>query len=155
MIIAGALALFTMPETATIFMIDRLVTVASFLSVIEAHLAKNQLAESCIEAFLADEATVYMSWHWTNAIHGIKLVVNDEDVEAARELLAADSGAPPTAAAEELRAMMAEEMPAADADEAEADEPEVLTRREEIAERAFRGAVISIWLVPWQLYVTW
>ncbi len=75
-------------------MADRLVTVASFLGLIEAHLAKNQFAESGIESFLSDETTAYMAWHLTNAIHGIKLQVKGEDVDAARELLAADSGAP-------------------------------------------------------------
>ncbi len=52
--------------------------------------------------------------------------------------------------------MMAEEMPAADAGfDAQSDEPDPLTRREDMAERAFRGAVIGILFVPWQLCVAW
>lgn len=104
---------------------------------------------------LSDEATVYMAWHLANAFHGIKLAVQETDAARAREILAEDSGSPETTAAEELEALSQQELGLADpTDAAEPDEPESpLTLREKRAERAFRGAVIGIWLIPWQLIV--
>ncbi|QEL14355.1 putative signal transducing protein [Limnoglobus roseus] len=64
-------------------MADRLVTIATFDSVPQAHLAKNELDTAGIRSVLMDEETVGMLWHAAHAIGGIKLKVNEEDAERA------------------------------------------------------------------------
>ena len=74
-------------------MSDRLATVATFGCPVEANLARNRLEAAGIKAFLADEETVGMVWHLTNALGGIKLQVGDRDAEEALAILA-ESEAP-------------------------------------------------------------
>src|SRR5437868_2168085 len=122
-------------------MTERLVTVASFASPVEASLARNRLEEAGLWAVLTDELTVSMDWGLDNAVGGIKLQVAEPDAEAARSVLEA-----PVEDA-------ADEPPAGPED---ADEPEpVLTRREQDADRAFRGVLLGILFFPLQIYVFW
>jgi hypothetical protein len=54
----------------------------------EAMLAKGKLASEGVESYLADDNTVRMDWLWSNLLGGVKLLVDAEDLEAARRILA-------------------------------------------------------------------
>ena len=73
-------------------MAERLVTVRSFWTEVEAHLAKNRLEAEGIPAFLADETTVSTAWHLGNAVGGVKLQVAEPDAERATVVLDAPAG---------------------------------------------------------------
>lgn len=68
---------------------EKLVTVSTFDMPTEAHLAKGLLEANGLEVFLADELTVGVAWHLSNAVGGIKLQVAETDVERATSILAA------------------------------------------------------------------
>ena len=53
----------------------------------EALLAKGSIESSGIECFLTDDNMVRMDWFISNLLGGIKLAVNQEDVEAAIAIL--------------------------------------------------------------------
>jgi hypothetical protein len=53
----------------------------------EAMIAKSMLDSAGIECFLGDENIVRIDWLYSNLIGGIKLMVRQEDAEAARSLL--------------------------------------------------------------------
>jgi hypothetical protein len=65
----------------------RLVSVRRFRDLPEALLAKGSLESSGIECFLTDDNTIRMDWFISNLLGGIKLAVNQEDVEAAVAIL--------------------------------------------------------------------
>ena len=67
----------------------KLVPVDTFDMPTEAHLAKGLLEANGLTAFLADELTVGVAWHLSNAVGGIKLQVPETDVERATGILAA------------------------------------------------------------------
>lgn len=52
-----------------------------------ASIAQSILDSAGIEAFLSDDNLIRMDWLWSNAVGGIKLLVREEDAEAARKLL--------------------------------------------------------------------
>ena len=54
-------------------MTEELVTIATFQMPTEAHLAKSALEANGMNAFLADELTVGVAWHLSNAFGGVKL----------------------------------------------------------------------------------
>ena len=64
----------------------------------EAHLLRNRLEAAGIQGFLENETTA-SAWHLSNALGGVKLLVAQEDLEAAREVLALSAGQPTAAAA--------------------------------------------------------
>lgn len=64
--------------------------VARFSFPHEAHLAKTNLEAAGIESTLADEHTVNMQWLYSDAIGGVRLLVEDSDAEAALTILQAD-----------------------------------------------------------------
>ncbi|HEB13201.1 MAG TPA: DUF2007 domain-containing protein [Actinobacteria bacterium] len=66
----------------------QLITIASFRSPGEAHVAKGMLESAGIEAHLANDLLASLSFDTVWADGGIHLRVNETDVEAARELLA-------------------------------------------------------------------
>lgn len=53
----------------------------------QAILAKSILDSAGIESFLADENIVRIDWFYSNLVGGIKLLVREEDAEAAQNLL--------------------------------------------------------------------
>ena len=115
-------------------MSDRLATVATFRSPVEANLARNRLEAAGIEAFLADEETVGMVWHLTNALGGIKLQVGDRDVEEALAILAESEALelPAAGQADEALPPTSGEKQPWELGRVEVDEPEVaLTSRED------------------------
>lgn len=64
-----------------------LVTLRKFRDLPEALLAKGSLESAGIECSLGDDNMVRLDWFYSNAIGGIKLLVNRDDVEAAEEVL--------------------------------------------------------------------
>ena len=54
----------------------------------EALLSKSILDSAGIESFLGDENLVRIDWFYSNLVGGIKLLVRDDDADAARKLLA-------------------------------------------------------------------
>ena len=67
---------------------DELVTVAVFLTLAEAELARGFLESQGIAASFADENIARMGVHFSALTGGVKLQVLAADEEAARELLA-------------------------------------------------------------------
>lgn len=67
-----------------------LVTIARFSFPFEAHIAKAQLESGGIPAFVADEHTINMNWLYSDALGGVRLQVQHEDVEQAKAVLAQD-----------------------------------------------------------------
>jgi len=53
----------------------------------DALLAQGSLDSAQIQSHLVDDNTVRMDWLWSNAIGGIKLIVDSQDVDAANEIL--------------------------------------------------------------------
>jgi hypothetical protein len=58
-------------------------TVATFTTPEDAHLFRTFLESNGIEGFLLDEHFAQLFWHYSNAIGGVRLVVEDEDLESA------------------------------------------------------------------------
>jgi len=56
----------------------------------EAQIAKASLEAAGIPAILADEHTINMSWLWSNALGGVKILVPEEFEGEARKILAND-----------------------------------------------------------------
>jgi ribosomal protein L37E len=69
----------------------RPVVAAAFTSVHEAHLAMSVLEAAGIETSIADEHLVSMTWTYSNAVGGVKVLVPADRLEEARSLL--ESGA--------------------------------------------------------------
>jgi len=72
----------------------RMKTIATFSKPEEAHLFRTRLEAAGIPAFVLDENLVQLDWLYSNAIGGVRVQIADEDLEAAREFLAADSPQP-------------------------------------------------------------
>ncbi len=133
-------------------MSNRLVTIATFQNPIEGSLARSRLEDAGIKTFLADEETVGVAWHLSNALGGVKLQVQESDAEEAMTILAEGKDSC-SAATPSLPTDVEQPLELGGTD---ADEPEpVLTNREQAARRAFRGAVLGLLLPPLQLYVFW
>ncbi|ROR34243.1 putative signal transducing protein [Inmirania thermothiophila] len=71
-------------------MSDELVTVATFDTMPDAHIALGRLRAEGIEAVLADEHLVQTDWLYGIAVGGIKLRVRAADAARARAVLATD-----------------------------------------------------------------
>ena len=65
----------------------RWVTVASFWSAEEAHLARLRVEADDIPCTLDNENLVSMNWLWANAVGGVRLRVPGEDAARARQIL--------------------------------------------------------------------
>ncbi len=124
---------------------DKLVTVGTYDMPTEAHLAKGLLEANGLTAFLADELTVGVAWHLSNAIGGIKLQVAESDVELATGILAAREDSSIEA-----------EVGFADLPEVEESESEPLSSEaDKTLDRAVRAALLGFLLLPLQLYSLW
>jgi hypothetical protein len=75
------------PAGEDVFEQRRLVSVRRFRDLPEALLAKGSLESSGIECFLTDDNMIRMDWFISNLLGGIKLAVNQDDVEAAIAIL--------------------------------------------------------------------
>lgn len=133
---------------------DAFVTVGSFHRLDDANFAKSLLDGAGIPAVLVGDATVGMAWHLAPALGGVLLKVRKQDEEAARALLQ-----PPADAAAEAEALADDaamhgpdpEQLAAEAEEESSD----WTPREQLAQRAFRAAIVGLVLLPVEPYATW
>lgn len=76
-----------------------MMTLARFQVPEEAHLLRAYLGHAGIESAVLDEHTIQWFWHLSNALGGVRLSVDDEDMEDAMELhaeyLAARKADPP------------------------------------------------------------
>lgn len=67
---------------------QRLVTVQQYRDLAEAQVAKGVLDSAGIPCYLRDENAVRLEWVWSNLLGGVRLQVNEQDREAAQEVLA-------------------------------------------------------------------
>jgi len=74
-----------------------LAVVARFSTNGEAGIAMSALDAAGIEADLADDVIIAMDWLYSNAVGGVKLVVRDDDLEAAADVLLLTAEEPVTA----------------------------------------------------------
>ena len=65
----------------------KLETIRQFRDLPEALLAKGSLESAGIQCFLRDDNLVRLDWFISNFVGGVKLCVNPEDAETARQLL--------------------------------------------------------------------
>lgn len=65
----------------------KLATVRSFRDMPEALLAKSVLESAGIDCLLSDANIIRTDWLWSNLVGGVKLRVQEEDLEAASQLL--------------------------------------------------------------------
>lgn len=70
-----------------------LITVAHFDFPWEAQLARARLESEGIEAWVADEHTIGMQWLYCNALGGVRVQVDVEDLYLARAILCEDRSA--------------------------------------------------------------
>lgn len=59
-------------------------TVATFTVAEDAHLFRSFLESRGIESHVLDENMVQWFWHYSNALGGVRVVANEEDVEEAQ-----------------------------------------------------------------------
>ena len=64
-----------------------LVTLRSYRDPIDAELARAQLESLGIDAVIVDQHLVSIQWLYSNAIGGVKVLVDEDDFDAAREAL--------------------------------------------------------------------
>lgn len=124
---------------------EKMVTVGTFDMPTEAHLAKGLLEANGLTALLADELTVGVAWHLSNAVGGIKLQVAESDVERAAGILAAREDTPV-----DMEDKLAD-LP--DVEESESEPPP--SEGDKIVDRAVRAALLGLILLPLQLYSLW
>jgi len=74
----------------------QLITVKSFDTAIEAHIIKNKLEGEGIRAFVMDENIVTLNPLLNFAVGGVRLQVNEEDLDKARQILAEVDSTPLT-----------------------------------------------------------
>lgn len=155
---------------------DTFVTVGRFHRLDEANFAKSLLDGAGIQAVLIGDNAVGMAWHLSPALGGVQLQVRREDEEVARALLRPPAGAERAQQPRSGKSDRGDEsddgtdnesanesdndMSALDPRqlaEAEAEEEAAgrLTPREQLAERAFRAAIIGLVLPPVHVYATW
>ena len=61
-----------------------MITVATFTMPEDAHLFRTFLESRGIEGFVLDEHVVQLFWHYSNAVGGVRVVVNEADEEEAQ-----------------------------------------------------------------------
>jgi len=77
----------TIPDPEDELNFRELVTIRNFRDLPEALLAQGRLESSGIESFLADDNMVRMDWLISNLLGGVKLKVEEANVEIAEEIL--------------------------------------------------------------------
>lgn len=79
--------LFERPTTVP----GELITIGSYSTFYEANLVRWELEAFEINTILADEYTININWLWSNLLGGVKVQVHESQVEAARDLIHAES----------------------------------------------------------------
>jgi hypothetical protein len=77
----------TIPDPEDVLNYRELVTIRKFRDLPEALLAQGRLESSGVESFLFDDNMVRMDWLISNLLGGIKLKVEEANVEIAEEIL--------------------------------------------------------------------
>lgn len=72
--------------------------VARYMTLGEAEAARSALDAAGIDCHVGDENMIAVDWMYSNAIGGVKLLVRDEDLDAAAEVLASEAEEAPAAA---------------------------------------------------------
>mgnify|MGYP001279760102 CR=1 FL=1 len=67
-----------------------MIVVARFSFPHEAQIAKSSLEAAGIECRIADEHTINAQWLYSNAIGGVRLIVDEENSELAKSILSTD-----------------------------------------------------------------
>lgn len=131
-----------------------LVVVGWYQNALEASMARNRLEAEGIRSVVSDDHTVTMYWVLAPAMGGIKISVMTADVDRASRALGVEIDA---VDAEELERLADESAtrdgPEETADTVAADEPP-LNPREVMIERAFKGAMFGVALLPLQFWVS-
>jgi hypothetical protein len=117
------------------------VRIAAFTSLAEAELAASVLEADGIDVLLRNEAFASILPHMTNAVGGVEVTVSPEDVERAKEVLAANDA--PRALND-----APEDEPDSEDDAVTAESP-----RDAMARRAWRSAVLGIVFLPVLLHL--
>lgn len=65
----------------------KLITIRTYKDGISAHIMRNKLESEDIACFVHDENIVTLNALYQNAVGGVKLVVNEEDVEKALQII--------------------------------------------------------------------
>jgi hypothetical protein len=77
-----------LPEVGSLeFVPSKPVLARRYRDLPEASIAKRILDSADIESFLFDDNVIRLDWLWSNLMGGVKVLVREEDAEAARELL--------------------------------------------------------------------
>ncbi len=132
-------------------MSDKLVTIATFSTLVEASIARDQIEAEGVRVFLADTQAVGIAWHLTTAMGGIKLQVMDDDADRAISILEVDDG-PSVSDGESWSDEVAEDSEW-EIGKTHKDEYEPPT--DELVDRAFRAAFLGLIFLPLQLYSVW
>lgn len=69
-----------------------MITVARFSKPEEAHLLRMRLEAGGVSAHVQDENTIQMDWLVSNAIGGVRVQIDEEDIERAQEILQDNPG---------------------------------------------------------------
>ncbi len=119
------------------------VTVATFQTPVDAHLARSRIEGEGIETILLDENTVHTLWHMNTAFGGIKLQVYEEDGQRAVAILsnnqvgrASQGGLPAVAYDDDTK-------------------EEEKTSADKKLDRAYRAAIYGLIAFPIQLFSLW
>ena len=135
-----------------------LVVVGIYQLAPEANMARNRLEAEGIRAVISDEHSATMYWALTTAMGGIKVSVMSDEADRALKILGVEDR---HADQEELERLAGESETEDGEESAPAeDEPEVATAddsplnpREARIERALKGAIIGLALLPLQIWV--
>jgi hypothetical protein len=135
---------------------DELITVGVYETPLQAAIARNFLEAEGVPAYLADDATVGMAWHLTGAVGGVKLRVARDDAERAWRLLEELKRKEDDKAVLNSDGFADEpEFDAEEEDDEDDDDESALSLADDLADRAFRAAVLGLFLCPLQLYSLW
>jgi len=65
-----------------------LITIAQFNKPEDAHMLRMRLEAGDVAVFIQDEHLVQLDWGLANAVGGVRVQIDEEDIERAREILA-------------------------------------------------------------------
>lgn len=134
----------------------KLVTIATFDSPMQAHIARNRLEAAGIVAVISNESIAGNAWHLTVAVGGVPLHVRAEDVETALQVLD-EQASIELGNTDAIDSEYDDEEDDEDQDEVANTSSSDLseTEADRLARRAFRAALLGVLFLPLQLYSYW
>jgi Putative prokaryotic signal transducing protein len=75
------------PEAPPTAEYQQLATIQQYRELADAQVAKGALESAGIPCYLRDENALRMQWVWSNLLGGVRLQVNEQDRDAARDVL--------------------------------------------------------------------